>query len=317
MQLNEIYDLAIELGIKADPRPRDEIERLLEDAKKKHEKLDDKEREFFDIDSLKNPYADTRILAGTGNEEIKTLLVGVDMEVGEVLLADRLNEKGQKIDLIMSHHPEGKGLANLSDVMKLQADVWHKFGVPINIGEALIEPRMKEVFRRLSPINHSRAIDAAELLGFPFISVHTPTDNLVTDYLQRIFDDKQPRTLGDILDILRDIPEYQEASKIGSGPTIFMGSKESRTGNIMVDMTGGTEGPKGIIEKLSQAGVGTLVGMHMDDKLKEEAEKHKINVIIAGHIASDTVGINLFLDELEKKGVQAITCSGVTRIKRI
>lgn len=316
MKLREIYELAIESGIAADPRPREEIEHVLENTKKHYEELEEKEKELFDKDSLTNPYADTRILAGTGNEDISTLLVGVDMEVGEVLLADKLNEKGKEIDLIMSHHPEGRGLANLSDVMKLQADVWYKFGVPINIGEALIGPRMKEVFRRLSPINHSRAIDAAELLGFPFISVHTPTDNLVTEHLSNLFDDKQPRTIGDILEILKDVPEYREAAKIGAGPTIFLGSKEARAGKIMVDMTGGTEGPKEVIEKLSHAGVGTLVGMHMDDKLKAEAEKHKINVIIAGHIASDAIGINLFLDKLEQKGVKTITCSGVKRIKR-
>lgn len=316
MKLREIYELAIESGIAADPRPREEIEHVLENTKKHYEELEEKEKELFDKDSLTNPYADTRILAGTGNEDISTLLVGVDMEVGEVLLADKLNEKGKEIDLIMSHHPEGRGLANLSDVMKLQADVWYKFGVPINIGEALIGPRMKEVFRRLSPINHSRAIDAAELLGFPFISVHTPTDNLVTEHLSNLFDDKQPRTIGDILEILKDVPEYREAAKIGAGPTIFLGNKEARAGKIMVDMTGGTEGPKEIIEKLSHAGVGTLVGMHMDDRLKAEAEKHKINVVIAGHIASDAIGINLFLDKLEQKGVKAITCSGVKRIKR-
>lgn len=316
MQLQKIYELAVELGIEADPRPKEEIDHILSEAKKKHDKMDKKEKEYFDTELLANPYSDTRILAGTGKEEIKTVLVGIDMEVGEVLLADRLNQKGEKIDLIMSHHPEGKALANLSDVMKLQADMWFKFGVPINIGEALIAPRMGEVFRRLSPINHTRAVDAAKLLSFSFLSVHTPTDNLVTKYLTEKFNEKSPRTLKDILDILKEIPEYKEAAKIGAGPTIFNGEESRRTGKIMVDMTGGTEGPKGIIEKLSHAGVGTLVGMHMDDKLKDEAEKHKINVVIAGHIASDAVGINLFLDKLEKKGIKVITCSGLSRTKR-
>jgi hypothetical protein len=41
-----------------------------------------------------------------------------------------------------------------------------------------------------------------------------------------------------------------------------------------------------------------------------------MNVVIAGHIASDSLGMNLFLDELEKQGIEVITCGGLMRIKR-
>lgn len=317
MKLREIYELAVKMGIEADPRPRTEIDQALKQISEKYEKLADDEKADFDKEKTTNPYSDTRILNGSGDEEITGLIVGVDMEVGEVVLADRLREKGEKIDLILTHHPEGKALANLSDVMRMQADIWHENGVPINIGEALIIPRMKEVFRRLLPINHSRAIDAAKLLDFPFMSCHTPADNIVTKFLTDKITAENPRTLKDIIKLLKSIPEYADAAKEGAGPMVLVGDESGRAGKILVDMTGGTEGPKEMIEKLSAAGVGTLIGMHMGDKLKEEAEKHKINVIIAGHIASDAIGMNHFLDELEKKGVKAITCSGINRIKRI
>ena len=67
-------------------------------------------------------------------------------------------------------------------------------------------------------------------------------------------------------------------------------------------MTGGTSGSKETLEKLSQSGVGTIVGMHMSEDHRKEAEKHHLNVVIAGHIASDTLGLNLLLDALEKHG---------------
>jgi hypothetical protein len=56
--------------------------------------------------------------------------------------------------------------------------------------------------------------------------------------------------------------------------------------------------------------------MHIDEKLRKTAEKHHINVIIAGHIASDNIGINLWLDQLEDRGLSVQTCSGIVRIKR-
>ncbi|HPM39035.1 MAG TPA: NGG1p interacting factor NIF3, partial [Candidatus Pacearchaeota archaeon] len=49
---------------------------------------------------------------------------------------------------------------------------------------------------------------------------------------------------------------------------------------------------------------------------RKEAEASHINIVIAGHISSDSLGMNLFLDELEKKGIEIIPFSGLTRIKR-
>ena len=81
-------------------------------------------------------------------------------------------------------------------------------------------------------------------------------------------------------------------------------------------MTGGTEGPKKVVEKLADAGVGTIVGMHMGQELRDEADKHSIHVVIAGHMSSDSLGINLFLDELERGGVKTIATSGLIRVHR-
>ena len=81
-------------------------------------------------------------------------------------------------------------------------------------------------------------------------------------------------------------------------------------------MNGGTEGAKEMYEKMSQAGIGTIVGMHMSEQHKTEAEKYHINVIIAGHISSDSLGLNLLLDKLGDKGIDIVPCSGLIRIKR-
>jgi hypothetical protein len=81
-------------------------------------------------------------------------------------------------------------------------------------------------------------------------------------------------------------------------------------------MTGGTEGPKKVMEKLADAGVGTIVGMHMGQEMRDEADKHSMHVLIAGHMSSDSLGINLLLDELERKGVTTIATSGLIRVHR-
>lgn len=316
MIIKDIYAHVIAEGIAKDPRKPEGVKEALKRVKEKYEALKEDERKEFDLETLTNPYSDTRILYGDPETEVKRLLVGVDIEVGEVMLADRLSDKGKPIDLIMAHHPEGKAFAELHEVMHLQEDILAHFGVPINVAEGIMASRISEVKRGLMPINHNRAVDAAKLLGIPMICTHTVADNQVNTYLQEIFDREKPRTLGDIVKRLKEIPEYAEAAKHGAGPDIVLGSKELRAGKVMVDMTGGTGGSEKAYANLSQAGVGTIVGMHISDKHRKEAEKSHVNVVIAGHIASDSIGMNMLLDGIEKQGVEIITCSGLIRHKR-
>ncbi|NHM26078.1 NGG1p interacting factor NIF3 [Desulfofundulus sp. TPOSR] len=316
MKIREIYELAIAKGMESDPRGLEAVQKFLAREKEKYEKMKEDEKEEYDLERLVNPYDDTRVLVGDPEREVRRVLVGIDMEVGEVLLADRLGEKGRPVDLIISHHPEGKAMASLYQVMHLQEDVLARFGVPINVAEGIMSSRIAEVKRGILPLNHNRAVDAARILGLAFMSVHTAADNLVASYLQKLMDEKQPETLGDVLKLLKEQPEYREAIKYKAGPTIVVGARERRAGKIMVDMTGGTSGSEDAYAKLAQAGVGTLLVMHMGEKHRKEAEKNHINVIIAGHMASDSLGMNLFLDELEARGVEIIPCAGLLRFSR-
>jgi len=316
MKLKEVHDLVIQLGMQNDPRKKEAVERTLRLAKDEFDALPDEKKADFDQEKLTNPYTDARILTDDDTIEITGILAGVDMEVGEVMLADRLREKGTPINLIMSHHPEGKALTGLAEVMKVQEDILHMWGLPIAVAEGIMAKRIKEVDQSIWPVNHDRAIDAAKLLDFAFISTHTPADNMVTTFLDNYLASKDLQTLGDVVKALKEVPEYAQASKIGAGPKILLGSEKARAGKVIVEMTGGTSGSEAAYERLSQSGVSTMVMMHMGEKHRKMAEKYNINVIIAGHIASDSIGMNLLLDKLEAKGIEIHTCSGLIRHSR-
>ena len=316
MKLREIYETAVRMGIEADPRGKAGVDEFLARTRKRYDALPERAKALADPEELTNPFNDTRIYVGDPDTEVTTLIGGIDMNTGEVLLADRLREKGVPLDAIYTHHPEGWGLTKLDSVMEVQADIWAGLGVPIQAGEKLIMERMDEVRRRLMPLNYDQAIDAARLLEIPFFSAHTPTDNLVVDYLNKYFAKKKPALIEDVQLALLEIPEYRIAAQKGAGPYVGKSSPGARAGRVWVDMTGGTEGPKTVVEKLAAAGVGTIVGMHMGQELRDEADKHSIHVIIAGHMSSDSLGINLFLDELERNGVKTIATSGLTRVHR-
>jgi putative NIF3 family GTP cyclohydrolase 1 type 2 len=314
MKTKEIYELAIRLGMEADLRGETEVKKYLARVNKKYEALSDKDKALFDMEKLSNPYSDARVLFDNGRE-IKKIMVGIDMETSELLLAKQLGD----IDLVMAHHPEGIALADLSDVMALQAQVLANYGVPINIAESVIKSRISEVHRGISPINHDRAVDAARALDTNFMCIHTPADNLGASFMEKLIQGKKEEldTVGDLMELLNSIPEYAEANRRKAGPMIFAGSEDGSCGKIVVtEFTGGTSGSKDIYEKMSQYGIGTVIGMHMSEEHRKEAEKHHINVVITGHMASDSLGMNLLLDEIEKQGIEVVPVSGLIRIKR-
>src|SRR5665648_347404 len=212
MKLSEVYEVAVQAGRDADPRGSKGVERVLAEAKKTFEDLPGGRRWEFDRESLSNPYSDTRILAGDPDTDVRRMLVGIDITVGEVLLADRLRERGEALDLVLAHHPEGRALADLSRVMGVQADIWRTFGVPIGFGDGMMAGRRAEVDRRFHASNIDQAVSAARILGIPCLLYTSDAADEEDSFLQAKCDEfDEDATVGDIVDMLKTIPEYREA----------------------------------------------------------------------------------------------------------
>ena len=312
MKLQEIFDLAIEMGRRADLRSDKAIENQLKKIAKNFAHLSDAEKKRYPKEKLANPYPDTLIHWGDPEKEIKRILVTIDATEGKLLIGKEVGA-----DLVLAHHPTGKSLALLPDAMKLQMYLYAKWGVPINIVEGLMRKRIDEVRRSIHAVNNFLVPDSARLLNMPLINVHTPTDNLVLNFIENKLKEKKPKYVGSIIKMLNEIPEYQEAAERGSAPRIFAGSAKNHSGKIIAsEITGGTDGAEKIYSHLANAGIGTVISMHQSESYRKEAEKSFINVVIASHIASDSLGMNLFVDELEKRGVEILPTGGFIRVKR-
>lgn len=319
MKLKKLFQRCVEIGIDADVRGRKQIEKLLKKEEKRQGKLEGKEKELADSERTWNPFSDCRIINGAGDEDIKRLMVGIDIETPEMLLFDRLREKGEKIDGILIHHPEGRALADLDKVMDLQVDVLATLGVPVNHSEAHLRPRQDRVWRSIHADNLFRTERAAELLRIPAFCCHTITDNLVWRFIEKTVCKKEFDDLGEIVNALLDIPEYKEHARKGNPPIIVNGTKGGRPGKITAtEFTGGTNGPEEQLIAQSHAGVGTILSMHVTEKTLEEAKKHHVNMVQCSHMASDALGINLLLDILakEEKQLDTLPVAGFIRMKR-
>lgn len=313
MTIQEIFDLAIKMGRQADPRPEEEIDKQLARIKREHDAMPAKKREYFPKDKLDNPYIDSATHFITDpKKDIKKVLVTMDPDEAEILLAKELG-----VDLVIGHHPIGKSLALLDDSMEMQLQVYKKYGVPINIIEGLMKERIAQVARSVHIANHYIEADSARLLKVNLINIHSPADNLLDQFLSVVIDKTKPEFVEDMVEALFDVPEFQESARRGTPVKVFAGNPKNYCGKIMIDMSGGTSGAEKVYPHLANAGVGTVLTMHRPESHYKIAEKSFINLIIAPHIASDSLGMNLFVDELEKKGIEILPAGGYIRVNRV
>jgi hypothetical protein len=319
MKLKQLFEIAVQAGIDADPRPKKTIQKALKRVEERHKRLEGKEKEHVDHEQKWNPYLDSRILYGTGKEEIRHLMIGIDMETPELLLAHELRKSGKKIDAVMFHHPEGRALADLEKVMPVQIDVLAHCGVPVNRAEGTLRPRMDRIWRSIHADNLFRTERVAELLDIPLFGCHTITDNMAWQFMEKEICRKEFDSLGEIMEAIGGILEFHEYAKKGNPPILVNGRKEYRPGKIFAnEFTGGTNGPEELMKIQAEAGVGTVLSMHVTEKTLEVAKEHNVNIIQCSHMASDSLGVNLLIDIWQKKGAKLdiIPISGFVRVDR-
>jgi len=247
------------------------------------------------------------IVEGKG---IKKVLMGVDMDTAELMLAKQLG-----YDCVVSHHPRNTS-ADMLDVLHDHYDKLEALGVPKNKSQKLLEERKTELDYNQHVSNSRRSESAAKLLNMPFMCIHTPADiigeAIVQKFLDKKLGSKKDATVADVVEALEGIPEYKNSVR---KPVVRVGSKDSYAGKVYVLMSGLTGPGAKILKEYFEAGVGTLVMMHIPEKDAKEIKEQGIgNVVIAGHMSSDSLGLNKLAKEWAKKGVETTMMSGIVEV---
>ncbi|MCL2571716.1 MAG: hypothetical protein FWE11_04875 [Defluviitaleaceae bacterium] len=240
-------------------------------------------------------------------ENIKKVLMGVDMDTPELLLARELG-----YDCVVTHHPRNTNIDMLkvmdAHILKLEA-----LGLPRNRAQKLLAERKDELSYGQHVSNSRRSESAAKLLNMPFMSIHTPADVIsearVQSFLDEKFADKPDTKLDDIVKAIEEIDEYKNSAR---KPVIRVGGKDSYAGKIYVLMSGLTGPGPEITKAYFEAGVGTLILMHIPEKdVKAVKEQKTGNVIVAGHMSSDSVGLNAIAKKWAESGIEVTMMSGI------
>lgn len=235
---------------------------------------------------------------------IKKILFGIDAGVPELLLAKQMD-----YDAVVAHHPQGgSAVLNFHKVFERHIEQMVTAGVPREEAEQAVRRKRDSLEVENHTRNFDHQVSVARLLKMPYLNIHAPLDEIgrqrMMKRVKQATDGKPNATVSDVVASLLMLPEFKRAqTKI----VIRLGTGSSKAGKVVVSHAAGTNGGYEVARAYFKHGVGTLIYIHISssdlDRLRADGVG---NLIVTGHIASDSVGINPFLAELENKGIDVI-----------
>ena len=242
--------------------------------------------------------------------DLHRAIFGIDLDIGELLYA-----KGAGFDVAVAHHPVGGPAASVqfTDVMWRQVDQMLEEGIAEPVARAAVAQRVATVHRRRHIVNHDRVLDTALKIGLPLVNIHLPPDIVSRRFLQDLVvrGVRPDSTVGELLALLNAIPEMKRSLV---KPEVWIGDPDNLVGRATVAMAGGTNGGYPVFKTYFDAGVRTILAMHIDEgdfqRLRAEAPAG-CNFVVTGHMPSDSIGINRLIWALEDRGLECVRTSGI------
>lgn len=243
-------------------------------------------------------------------EKIKKVLIGIDIGSAELWMAKELG-----FDLAISHHPKG-GRASLNFAAVLQNHVQQmiQVGVPKAVAEKAIEEKVFETRVSAQMSNYDHAPSVARLIDMPFMNIHTPLDEIGRRRMAEVVGKPDTETTAaELIALLQEeLPEFRNAK---TEIDIRLGQPTNKIGKAVVSHGAGTNGGYPVAKAYFDHDIDTVIYIHCSPadskRLREEFADSGKNLIVTGHIASDSLGINPFIEELESKGLEVQRISGV------
>ena len=320
MNLQQLYETSIRLGMALDVRGEAALREQMAHARAEYDALPDWKQPYFNQERFRNPFGDVRIVNGPADVELRTILLGINIGVQELLLADRLRSQGTPIDAVIAHHTTGIGVAPslVDDFMPVAIDFLAAEGVPRAEAERIIDGYVQEKKAALED-SHRIGPDTARLLRFPLACIHTPADYYIGEGVRPVITAARPSTVGNVIRALLTIPEVQSAARItGALPQAASGDESWPAGRMLLKFGGGYILPPEAYTALGKAGVNTVVQIGCTPIHARAAQEARVAIIRVPHAACDNIGINLLLDEVERTHgpLTVIPCHSFERINR-
>ena len=238
--------------------------------------------------------------------KLRRVLVAIDVGVGELLLAKELNCDG-----VIAHHPAG-GSAQLEGykVFLRHTEQLRAAGVPAEVAREAVKNKYRVLDIQHHPENYDQVPSAAKKLGLPLLTIHSPCDEIGRRMIvQAIKSLDGNATVRQLVARIGAFPEFRDAR---TRIEVRLGSPNRKVGKVAISHACYTNGGYDVAKAYFQHGVGTLSYIHISEPdLTKLASENFANLIVLGHIASDWLGINRLLRELEKNDIEPVATTNL------
>ncbi len=317
MTLAELYNAAIEVGLDADPRGREALQTQMRKLAEAYAGMPERDRRVFDRERLRNPFGDTRIVNGEPDAELRRVIIGIDIDATELLVAAQLALRGETVDAVIAHHTSSLagGLGSRHDTAIPQVWMASEAGVPPARAHKLVS----ETVGRDEPTWNVRALQVARVLGIPVMCVHSPADACLYQLADTQIREQEPETVGELVELFNAWPECEWlVDGFRHGPSIDAGRADAPVGKSYLCLYGGWNPSPALFEELCIAGVGTFVMVASAQEHVRLADKYGSSIVTIPHYPADNAGINILLDRVmpEQDGFEIVECSNFVRCRR-
>lgn len=233
-------------------------------------------------------------------KNIKKIMLMIDVTTADLMLAKNLG-----CDAVVTHHPIGVTAINFYKVIDRHIDYMKENGIPENIAKRSVLDLKKRIELRNHTQIYSSVIDSAKILNMPLVNIHQPCDEYARRVISQKIQDENPNLVSDLVTTLEDIPEFKNAAtKI----QVSYGQHNSNVGKWVAVIAAGTNGGFQITKNYFENGISTVLYFHIDynDLVKLSESKIQGNLIILGHLAGDSIGLNALASNLENEGIQVV-----------
>jgi hypothetical protein len=234
-------------------------------------------------------------------DSIHRALVTVDVSTPELILAKNIG-----CDLVVAHHPIGVSSMEFHRVFDRHMQFMIQNGIPYNEARIAVKRLKRRIQIRSHTNIYKQVVDTARVLKMPLVNIHLPCDEFMRrTILEKIKDCKHHHKISDLLKLIDEIPEFNNAV---SRPIVALGSSKSSVGRIVLVLAAGTNGGYPIAKLYYEHGVSTVIYLHIDptDAARLNDEKIRGNLVILGHLAGDSIGLNALADKIELEGIETI-----------
>lgn len=233
-------------------------------------------------------------------QDIRRVMISIDVSVSELLLARNL-----ACDCVIAHHPLGETSINFHKVLSRHKTLMVQNGVPEDVAEDAVSRLVTRIEVRNHAANYSQVVEAARLMKMPLLNIHLPLDEVGRRKMDEVVPKSQDILVKDIINSLSRIPELQRAK---TEVKLRLGIADSVAYPYVIVHGAGTNGGYPVAKAYFENGISTIAYIHIDPeelrKLREENIRG--NLIVTGHIASDSIGINTLIESLRKSGLEVL-----------